>query len=157
MDEFTRELGIGFLHLLWYSSICPDVEDKSASARRILIAEVVDRLRGETLGRDEDLRQLVAEFGDRMEGRPHGKRAAQFAEAFASFIIGEEPVEALLAQAEHLRQSMPQYEPSQQGLARHKYQVQEARDKCLAHLEDIKQRGSNKISDTGTSAPDPQD
>jgi hypothetical protein len=59
MDDFTRQLGVSLIHLLWQVSGCPDAEDDSAAARRDVISEVVERLRGESLDNDSDLEQLI--------------------------------------------------------------------------------------------------
>lgn len=117
MDDFTRELGVGLLHLLWQLSGGTDPEDDSKSTRSLVVSEVVDRLRGESLDREVDLRQLSVEFADLMSGRPYDNRAKQFADDFVSFVTGEEPLETFLASVDNARRSIPKRKLSEQELA----------------------------------------
>ncbi len=146
MDDFTSELGIGLIHLLWQVSGCPDAEDDSDSTRRVLISEVVDRLRGESLDHDSELRQLAVGFSDRMSGRSYEDRAKQFADDFVSFVIGEDPVGAFPARLEEQRHTIPKRELPPQELAEQQRRVKVAKDKCLTGLESVRDELDEKGS-----------
>jgi hypothetical protein len=107
---------------------------------------VVDRLRGESLDHDSDIRQLAIGFLDRMSGRPYEDRAKQFADDFVAFVIGEEPIGAFPARLEEQRHTIPKRILPPQEIAERQRRVKVARDKCLTGLESVRDELDEKGS-----------